>query len=129
MIHILNASGIPSAAKIIQIGAPIITGADTTPPVVTISSPSARSPIVGPSSGVQITISGSAYDSGSAITSVKISVDSGTEISATSNLNNFALWSATTTINAVGPHKIKAIATDTAGNTSSTEIPITVFFS
>jgi hypothetical protein len=129
MIHILNASGIPSAAKIIQIGAPVISGPDTTPPVVTISSPSARSPIVGPSSGVQIAISGSAYDSGSAITSVKISVDSGTEISATSNLNNFALWSATTTINAVGPHKIKAIATDTAGNTSSTEIPITVFFS
>ena len=129
LIHIINASGIPSIGKIIQIGAPVISGPDTTPPVVTISSPSARSPIVGPSSGVQIAISGSAYDSGSAITSVKISVDSGTEISATNNLNNFALWSAITTINTTGPHKIKAIATDTAGNTSSTEIPITVFFS
>jgi hypothetical protein len=129
MIHILNASGIPSAAKIIQIGAPIITGADTTPPVVTISSPSARSPIVGPSSGVQITISGSAYDSGGGVNSVKISIDSGPEISANSNLNNYALWSATTTISTKGPHKIKAIATDNAGNISSTEIPITVFFS
>jgi hypothetical protein len=128
MIHVLNALGVPSEAKIIQIGAPVISGPDTTPPIIGISSPSARSSIMGPSGAVPITISGTANDSSSGVQSVKISIDSETEMSATPTIIDYSLWTFSTTISTQGPHKIKAIATDNVGNISSIEIPITVFF-
>jgi len=129
MIHVLNGAGVPSAAKIIQIGSAEITGPDTTPPSVGITSPSSRSPIIGPSSGVPITIAGTAVDPSSGVKSVKIQIDSGLEIPASSTLNNYEMWEASTTVLTPGPHKIKATATDNADNVSSVEIPITVFFS
>jgi hypothetical protein len=129
MIHVVDANGIPSTAKIIQIGSPVIEGPDTTPPIVGITSPSSKTPILGPSSGVPVTISGTSNDPGSGVKSIKIQIDSGSQISATSTLNNYAIWTASTTISTQGQHKLKVIATDNVDNVSSIEIPITVLFS
>jgi len=129
MIHVVDGSGIPSTAKIIQIGSPVIEGPDTTPPIVGITSPSSKTPIIGPSSGVPVTISGTANDPSSGVKSIIIQIDSGAQIAATSTLNNYAIWTASTTIFTQGQHKLKVIATDNADNVSSIEIPITVLFS
>ncbi len=129
MLHILDGSGIPSEARIIQIGAEIPEEVDSAPPVIGISSPSSKTPIVGPATGVPVTITGTASDPDSGVSSVNIQIDGGADIPATSTLNDYEMWTASTTILTQGPHKIRATATDNEGNISSIEIPITVFFS
>jgi hypothetical protein len=129
MIHILDGSAVPSIGKIIQIGS--ITGGvtDTTPPTIGISSPSSRAAIVGPSSGVTVNISGTAFDPQSGIQSVKVSIDSGVENLANHVVNDWSSWSFSAIIKTDGPHTITAVATDSAGNSGSIKIPVTIFFS
>ena len=79
---------------------------------VITTSPSSKTPIIGPSSGVPVTISGTANDPSSGVKSIIIQIDSGAQIAATSTLNNYAIWTASTTIFTQGQHKLKVIATD-----------------
>jgi len=130
MIFILNSSGTPSIGKIIQIGqTPIPTNPDTTPPTIGIYSPSSRASIVGPSSGVPVTVLGTSSDTQTGVSSVVVSIDGGTTSPATPRSGaDWSTWSFSTVIKSMGPHTIKAIATDVAGNKSSVTIPVTIFF-
>ena len=130
MIHVLNSTGIPSIAKIIKISNPVSGGPDTTAPYVGILTPSARAVIVGPSSGVTVNVTGTAFDSQSGIQDVKVAFDSGAPTTAIQrSLGDWSAWSFSGTINTLGPHTIKAIATDNQGNKATTSVPITIFFS
>ena len=131
MIHILNSAGIPSIAKIIKIPANQIMGdPDIIAPYVGILKPSSGSVISGPSSGVSVQITGTAFDSQSGIQDVKVAFDS----NAPSTVNprsagDWSAWSFLGTINSSGQHTIRAIATDNQGNKASAIIPITISFS
>ena len=129
LIHVLNSSGVPSEGKIIKIGTASAGGSDTTPPTVGIYRPSARAVISGPASGVIINVAGTATDSQSGVESVMVSIDSNSGSSATSGIaGDWSTWSFSTIITTKGPHTIKAVATDHAGNKASATIPVTISF-
>jgi hypothetical protein len=130
MIHVLNSTGIPSIAKIIKISNPVNGGPDTTAPYVGILTPSARAVIVGPSNGVTVNVTGTAFDLPSGVQDVKVAFDSGAPTTAIPRSpGDWSAWSFSGTINTLGAHTIKAIATDNQGNKATASIPITIFFS
>lgn len=129
MIHVLNSAGIPSIGKIIKISHPSNSGPDTAAPYVGILKPSSNAVIGGPSNGVNVSITGTAFDSQSGVQDVKVAIDSGTPIIVTPrSLGDWSAWSFSGIINNSGSHTIRAIATDNQGNKASTTIPITIVF-
>ena len=82
--------------------------ADTTPPTVTIVSPTNGAQVSG-----QFDITGTASDN-VAVREIRVSIDGGAAQVATGTTS----WSLAATIATVGPHAISVVAEDTAGNLS-----------
>jgi len=102
---------------------------DTTRPVVTITSPSNGATLSGPSSGISISVTGTASDAGSGIKTVWVKVDAGTYYAVTpSSTNNYSSWTRSLTISTSGPHTITAKATDNAGNSQWYTINVSITF-
>jgi len=108
-----------SAGSITSSAATLTVTADTTPPTVSITSPTSGSTVSG-----TITVTASASDN-VAVSSVQLQVD-GTNVGAadTSSPYNFSL---NTTTLSNGSHELTAVAVDTSGNhATSIAIPVTV---
>jgi hypothetical protein len=102
---------------------------DTTQPIVTITSPSNGAALSGPSSGVSISVAGTASDSGSGVKNVWVSIDSGTYSAVTpSSPNNYSSWTKPIIISTSGQHSITAKATDNAGNSQWRTITVNISF-
>jgi hypothetical protein len=107
MLFLVNGSGVPSVAAMVHLGAPI----DTTPPTVSITAPANGATVTGP-----VTLSANASDN-VAVASVQFQVD-GSAVGAPITQSPYSMsWDSTTVAN--GTHSISAVATDTAGNTTT----------
>lgn len=95
---------------------PVESGPDTTPPAITITSPSNESTL----NTTSVTVTGSASDN-VALQSVELSTDGTTWWPTTGQSS----WSATVRI-PLGSHNIYARATDTAGNRETDMITVVV---
>lgn len=127
MIHVLNASRVPSAARVIMIPG---QGSNNNHPQIAITSPSAAGKVItGPSGGVPVTIQGTASDpSGGQISLVTVSVDSAAPVNAIPVApGNWSNWSYTFTVTTRGPHTIRATAKNAAGSTTSVQMTIRVY--
>ncbi len=103
--------------------------ADTTPPQITIVSPSNGSTITGSSSGATIDISGTSSDNdgGSQVKLVELQLDNDGFSAATPNSSDdWSKWTVSKTTSVAGSHTITARATDNAGNTKSSTVKINV---
>ena len=95
------------------------TFSDTTPPTVSISSPTSGSYV----KTATVAVSDSASDSGSGVAKVEVQVDGGAFSLATGTTS----WSFTTAALSDGSHSVTAKATDNAGNSAtSTSVTFTV---
>jgi N-acetylneuraminic acid mutarotase len=103
--------------------------ADTTPPQITIISPSNGSTITGSSSSAAIDISGTSSDNdgGSRVKLVELQLDNDGFSTATPNSSeDWSKWTGSKTVTTAGSHTITARATDNAGNTKSSMVKINV---
>jgi hypothetical protein len=118
MLFIMNASGVPSVASIMQIGNP--AQADTTPPTVTVTAPTSGASL----SGATVPLAASASDN-VGVASVQFTLD-GTPLGAPLTTAPYTTtWDTTTVSN--GGHTIGAQAKDAAGNPgNATAVPVTV---
>jgi hypothetical protein len=101
------------------------TVADTTKPVVSITTPSNLASV----SHGKIVVKGTASDDpgGSGVKTVAVEVDSGSFVTATPSApGNWSTWSITVNIPRSGSHTLTARATDNAGNIGTNKITITV---
>jgi hypothetical protein len=102
-----------------------ITTADTTAPVVAITSPEANSEVL--STDESIVVTGTASDIGSGVDIVEVRIDSGSYVAATSgSQGDWSTWSVTLPTPPAGEHRILPRATDNAGNQAWNSIYITV---
>jgi hypothetical protein len=112
-----SSSGLGNNYWVDVVFVPNAGGADTTPPAVSISAPSAGSTVSGP-----VTITATATDNES-VAGVQFQIDGG-------NLGNevvapySVMWDSNGVTN--GPHTIRAIARDAAGNTTPASVTVTV---
>ena len=114
MLFILNGSGVPSVASIVQVAAAV----DTTPPTVSMTAPANGATVTGSA----VTVSATASDN-VAVGSVQFLLD-GTPLGSPIAQTPYTMtWDSTTVAN--GSHTLSARATDTAGNTA-TSTPVTV---
>jgi hypothetical protein len=125
MIHVLNSSLVPSIAKIIQIPG---TTADTTVPLVKITSPANNATVP----HGNILVQGTASDNlgGSGVKNVQVHVDTGATIipytaATPASPGNWSTWSITFNIPTTGSQRIQARATDNAGNQNWNSITVT----
>ena len=96
---------------------------DTTPPAVGITSPSNGAALSGPTTGVAVTVAGTAVDP-SGIQTVDVGVDGGAFAAATPRgPGDWSTWSRALTL-AAGNHSITARATDRAGNLSQQTVNV-----
>lgn len=128
MIHVLKL-GVPSVAKIIKIpggGLP----SDITPPNISISSPANGSSASGPSSGVPISVAGTASDDLSGVQKVEVKIGSNGsfQLATPTSLGNWSTWSYDGTATADGLQPVTARASDIAGNTRDVTINVNVVF-
>jgi hypothetical protein len=89
---------------------------DRTAPTVSIGSPTAGSTDANP-----LTVTGASFDN-VAVSKVMVAVDSGTS----TNASGTSTWSWSAPSLAAGSHTIRATAYDTAGNSASTSMSVTV---
>jgi hypothetical protein len=97
------------------------TVADTTKPIVSITTPSKSV------SHGNIVVKGTASDDpgGSNVNTVAVEVDSGSFVTATPSApGNWSTWSITVNISTTGNHTLTARATDNAGNIGTNKITI-----
>ena len=119
MLFLLNSAGVPSVARFVSVGTGPPPPPDTTPPTVSVSAPAAGATVSGTTpvsadaadnigvAGVQFTLDGA--NLGAEDTSAPYSVS----------------WNTATATN--GTHALRAIARDTAGNTTtSAAVSVTV---
>jgi hypothetical protein len=108
-----------SAGSVTSSAATLTVTADTTPPTVSITSPSSGATLSG-----TITVTASASDN-VAVASVQLQVD-GTNVGAAVTTSPYSFSLNTTTLSN-GSHDLTAVATDTSGNqATSIAIPFTV---
>ena len=116
MLFMLNVSGVPSAAQIIQIDN--TAGSDSILPTVSITAPGNNATV----SGIAFTVSANAADN-IGVAAVQFRLDGanlGTEVT-TSPYSS--VWNTRTASN--GPHTLTAVARDAAGNVA-TSAPVNV---
>lgn len=94
------------------------TSADTTPPAVSIATPSSGATVSG-----TVAVTGSATDNAS-VAKVEVSVDSGPAQLATGTSS--WSWPMDTRTYAAGSHTVTAKATDASGNATSTSVAVSV---
>jgi hypothetical protein len=118
MLFILNGSGVPSVANIVQIGPPVQT--DTQAPTVSLTAPASGATV----SGTSVALAATAADN-VGVASVQFTLDN-TPLGAPVTTAPYTLtWDTTTIVN--GPHTLGAQAKDAAGNTgTATAIAVTV---
>lgn len=110
------------------------TTVDTTRPTVTITSPSTGSSIAGPSTGVKVSLTGSAADSGSGVQQVEVkTLKSGVpvhsyQLALPNTPGTWAAWSHTLTFTQTGTYTITARATDNDGNQNWYSMTVTISF-
>ena len=98
------------------------TVADTTIPLVKITSPANNATL--PQGN--ILVQGTSSDSGSGVKTVAAKVDNVVYITATPSApGNWSTWSVTLTVSTTGTHTITARATDNSGNQNWSSITIT----
>ena len=103
-------------------------GEDSTNPTIRITRPSDNAEVLGPSSGVLVRISGTAFDAGGMET-VQVKVDGGAYATVIpGEPGDYSTWAITRTITTQGSHTITAKATDAAGNIWWHRITITISF-
>jgi hypothetical protein len=126
LIHVLNSSNVPSAGAVVM-----IPGTSSHQPYLSVLSPTSGAIITGPSSGVPLTVTGTAAStSGYAITSVKVGIDSGTAVNAVpAPGGDWSSWSYSALIATSGQHSVTVTATDGAGNTTTTTFYVRTYFS
>lgn len=109
------------AEPLIWLGAPCVTGPDTTPPASAITSPSDGDSIAGDS----YTITGTTSDNpgGSGVSQVEVSTDGGSSWSAATGTSS---WSFTWSLPADGTYTIMSRATDASGNVEAPAAGVTV---
>jgi len=134
LVHVLNSGGVPSVGRFIKIPGSADVPSDTTAPAISITSPANGATISGPSTGVTVSVSGTASDNsgGSGIQKVEVQVGTANPFrlaTATGTGGSWSTWSASDTVTTAGSHTITARATDNAGNTRDTTVTITVAFS
>lgn len=117
MLFIVNGNGIPSVARIVQIGGAV--QADTQPPTVSLSAPTSGASVSG-----NVTISASAADN-VGVAGVQFLLD-GTPLGPIDASAPYSItWNSTTATN--GAHTLGAQARDSAGNLSTASaISVTV---
>ena len=99
------------------------TVADTTKPIVSITTPSNLATV----SHGNIVVKGTASDDtgGSSVKTIAVEVDSGSFVTATPSApGNWSTWSITVNIFRAGSHTLTARATDNAGNIGTNKITI-----
>ena len=122
-IHVLNSSLVPSIGRIIRIPGTATTPpptADTTIPNVAITSPASDANLP-PGS---VTVTGTASDN-VGVRDVRVRVDSGSYVTATTT-NNWANWTVTFNITALGTHTLTANVRDATGNFRTAGRSITI---
>src|SRR5215213_640443 len=115
--------------EVFQTGSQSPPPADTTPPQISIISPSNGSTITGSSSSAAIDISGTSSDNdgGSQVKLVELQLDANGFSAATPNSSeDWSKWTGSKTVTTAGSHTITARATDNAGNTKSSMVKINV---
>jgi hypothetical protein len=95
-----------------------------------IISPANGATIPGPSTGVPITVSGTADDAEQIIQKIEVRFPPPNQIiqATPSSPNDWSKWSASGTITTEGPHTITAIGTDINGNAQTSRVTITISF-
>ena len=119
LLFILNANGVPSIAKIVQLGGSIAP--DSTPPTVSITAPADGATV----SGSAVTLSATAADN-VGVAGVQFKLDGTTNLGAEDTTFPYSVaWNSTTATN--GLHTLTAVARDAAGNTTtSAGVSVTV---
>src|SRR5213078_2343655 len=119
LLFILNANGVPSIAKIVQLGSS--TAPDPTPPTVSMTAP-VNGDIV---AGTAVTLSATAADN-VGVAGVQFKLDGTTNLGAEDTTFPYSVaWNSTTATN--GLHTLTAVARDAAGNTTiSAGVSVTV---
>jgi hypothetical protein len=107
----------------LQVSTTTSAGADSTPPSITITSPSAGSSL--PRGTINFLGTSSDNTGGAGVRDVYTSLDGGTYRIATST-NNWSNWSTGYRIQQVGSHTVTARATDKAGNIQLATITFSV---
>ena len=136
LVHVLNGAGVPSVGKFIKIpGSAEMPPSDTIAPTVAVTSPANGATISGPSTGVTITVAGTASDESGGSGIQKVEVQGWFKPIQTGNSYwtwrkcSWSTWSASDVVTSRGSHTITARATDNAGNTRDATITVTVAFS
>ena len=107
----------------------VATSADTVRPTVSISSPASGS-IIGPASGLNLPVTGTASDAQSGVKIVEVRTDTLAYGTATpSSLNNWSNWSKVLRFTSSGSTTIVARATDFWGNQQWFSTPVTITLS
>ncbi|MGH8564029.1 MAG: galactose oxidase-like domain-containing protein [Gammaproteobacteria bacterium] len=117
LLFILNGNGVPSVARIIQLGD---TPSDTTPPTVSLTVPTSGATV----SGTAVTVAATVSDN-VGVAGVQFKVH-GTKLGAEDTTSPYSVaWNTTTATN--GAHTLTGVARDAAGNTAtSPEVSVTV---
>jgi hypothetical protein len=139
LIHVLNSAGVPSVGKFIKLPGSADNSpppSDTVAPNVAVTSPADGATIAGPSTGVTVTVAGTASDNsgGSGVQKVEVKVGSANQFKLATatgpgGSGDWSTWSASDTVTTEGNHTVTARATDVAGNTKDAVITVTVAFS
>jgi hypothetical protein len=139
LIHVLNNAGVPSVGKFIKLPGSADNSpppSDTVAPNVAVTSPANGTTISGPSTGVTVTVAGTASDNsgGSGVQKVEVKVGSANQFKLATatgpgGSGDWSTWSASDTVTTEGNHTVTARATDVAGNIKDTTITVTVAFS
>ena len=117
LLFILNGNGVPSDARIVQLGG--TAGPDTTPPTVSITAPANGATV----SGTAVTVSATASDN-VGVVGVQFKLD-GANLGAEDTTSPYSVtWNSTTAAN--GSHTLTALARDAVNTTLSAGISVTV---
>ena len=117
LLFILNGNGVPSDARIIQLGG--TAAPDTIPPTVSITAPANGATV----SGTAVTVSATASDN-VGVAGVQFKLD-GANLGAEDTTAPYSVtWNTTTATN--GSHTLTAVARDAAGNATTSAAFVTV---
>ncbi len=120
--HTLTATAIDTAGNL-NTSANINITVDNSAPTTSITAPSSNAYV----RGTTVSVTANASDVGSSITEVAFYCDGSTQIGTDSTAPYEVTWDTTTTCSTDGPHSLTSVATDSAGNTTtSVVVPVTV---